>query len=268
MGNRIAVAIPGIVAAIAVVYVGGPLFLAAALVIAFGAIYEYLTLVAGGEPLRWAAFAGVGVLVVLPFVIDPPERAVALGSAAAVMLAAVAALMLKDRVEVTIQVSLTVLGAIWIGVPLGLFVATREIDHGRAAGHGAAAIANILVGTWAFDTFSYFGGRLWGKHPVAPRTSPKKTVEGLISGVVGGTLAVWVAGLYMDWIDHAQSLLLGLILCAFAYVGDLFESLIKRDIGVKDSGRILGEHGGVLDRFDAILFTAAAGYFATVWLVG
>lgn len=266
MGNRIAVAIPGIAVAIAVVYVGGPLFLAAALAIAFAALYEYLNLVAGIEPLRWAAYASVAATVILPFVIDPPERAVALGAGSTVLLAAVAGLILRNREEVTIRIALTVLGAVYIGVPMALFVATREIDQGAAAGHGAAAIANILVGTWAFDTFSYFGGRMWGTRAVAPRTSPKKTVEGLVAGVVGGTIAVWVAGLYMDWIGHAESLLLGLVICGFAYVGDLFESLLKRDIGVKDSGRILGAHGGVLDRFDAILFTAAAGYFATVWL--
>lgn len=267
MGNRIAVAIPGIAVAIAVVYVGGPLFLAAALAIALAGIYEYLNLVAGIEPLRWAAYAAVVATVALPYAVDPAERAVTMGVGLAVVLAAISGLLLRDRQEITIRIALTVLGAVYIGVPMGLFVATRQIDHGRAAGHGAAAIANILVGTWAFDTCSYFGGRMWGSRPIAPRTSPKKTVEGFLAGLAGGTLAVWVAGLYMDWIDHLQSLALGVIICGFAYAGDLFESLLKRDIGVKDSGRVLGAHGGVLDRFDAILFTAVAGYFATVWIV-
>jgi phosphatidate cytidylyltransferase len=261
LGSRIAVAIPGIALAIAVVYVGGPLFVAVVVAIALVGIYEYLNLVAGIAPLRWAAYAGTALTVALPAMVDPPERAVALGAAAIVVLSAVAGLILRNREEVTIRVALTVLGAVYIGVPLGLFVATRELPN------GAGAVANILIGTWAFDTFSYFGGRLWGTHPIAPRTSPKKTVEGFVAGVVGGTIAVWVAGLYMDWIDHLQSLVLGLVICLFAYVGDLFESMLKRDIGVKDSGRILAGHGGVLDRFDAMLFTAAAGYFATVWLV-
>jgi len=261
LGSRIAVAIPGIVLAIAVVYVGGPLFVAAVAVIALVGVYEYLNLVAGVAPLRWAAYAGTAVTVALPSVVDPPERAVALGAAAVVALSAVAGLILRNREEVTIRVALTVLGGVYLGVPLGLFVATRELPH------GAAAVANILVGTWAFDTFSYFGGRLWGTHPIAPRTSSKKTVEGFVAGVIGGTLAVWVAGLYMDWIDHLESLVLGLVMCLVAYAGDLFESMLKRDIGVKDSGRILAAHGGVLDRFDALLFTAAAGYFTTIWMV-
>ena len=261
MGSRIAVAIPGIVLAIAVVYVGGPLFVAAVMAVALVGVYEYLNLVAGIAPLRWAAYVGTAVTVALPAMVDPPERAVALGAAAVLVLSAVAGLILRNREEVTIRVALTVLGGMYLGVPLGLLVATRELTH------GAAAVANILVGTWGFDTFSYFGGRLWGTHPIAPRTSPKKTVEGFVAGVAGGTIAVWVAGLYMDWIGHIESLVLGLVICLVAYVGDLFESMLKRDIGVKDSGRILAGHGGVLDRFDALLFTAAAGYFTTVWLV-
>lgn len=261
MGSRIAVAIPGIVLAIAVVYVGGPLFVAVVAAIALVGVYEYLNLVAGIAPLRWAAYAGTAVTVVLPSIVDPAERGVALGAAAVVVLCAVAGLILRNREEVTIRVAMTVLGGIYLGVPLGLLVATRELPH------GGAAVANILVGTWAFDTFSYFGGRLWGTHPIAPRTSPNKTVEGFAAGVVGGTIAVWVAGLYMDWIDHLESLVLGFVICLVAYVGDLFESMLKRDIGVKDSGRVLGGHGGVLDRFDALLLTAAAGYFTTVWLV-
>lgn len=261
MGNRIAVAVPGIALAIVVVYMGGPLFVAAALAIAVVGVYEYLNLVAAIVPLRWAAVAGTCATVVLPALIDPAERAVVLGVAVSVVLGAVAGLLLKHREEVTMRVALSVFGAVYLGVPLGLFVATRELPN------GAGAVANVLVGTWAFDTFSYFAGKMWGSHAIAPRTSPNKTVEGLVGGVVGGTLTVWIAGLYMDWIDHLQSLALGVILCAFAYAGDLFESMLKRDIGVKDSGRLLGAHGGVLDRFDAMLFTATAGYFATIWII-
>ena len=261
MGNRIAIAVPGIVLAIVVIYIGGPLFVAAALVIAVVGVYEYLNLVAEIVPLRWAALTGTAATVVLPSLVDPAERAVVLGVAVSVVLGAVAGLLLKHRDEVTIRVALSVFGAVYLGVPLGLFVATRELPH------GAGAVANVLVGTWAFDTFSYFTGKMWGRHAIAPRTSPNKTVEGFVGGVAGGTLAVWVAGLYMDWIGHLESLALGVILCGVAYVGDLFESLVKRDIGVKDSGRLLGAHGGVLDRFDAMLFTATAGYFVMIWLV-
>ena len=71
----------------------------------------------------------------------------------------------------------------------------------------------------------------------------------------------------MDWINWWQSLVIGLALCLAAYVGDLFESMIKRDVGVKDSGKILAGHGGILDRFDSLLFASLAGYFLTTWIV-
>jgi phosphatidate cytidylyltransferase len=160
------------------------------------------------------------------------------------------------------RMTVTLFGAVYVGLPLGILVAARELSH------GAAIVANILVGTWVFDTASYVGGRLWGSHPVAPRVSPGKTVEGLVIGLAVGTLGVWVAQLYESWISGIEAVALGAIICVAAFVGDLTESMIKRDVQVKDSGKLLLGHGGVLDRFDGLLFSAIAGYFATVWLVG
>jgi phosphatidate cytidylyltransferase len=118
-----------------------------------------------------------------------------------------------------------------------------------------------------FDTASYLGGRMWGRIPIAPRTSEKKTVEGALIGGAAALLAVWVAGLYMDWLGGWESLMLGLVISLAAFLGDLFESVLKRDAGAKDSGRLLLGHGGVLDRFDSMLFAGVAAYFATVWVV-
>ncbi len=262
MINRILIAVPGIAVAVGAVWLGGWAFSIALAIVAGLAVTEYLGLLSAAHPVRWAAYAGVLVTVGLAATLDIPERGVLVGVGASVMLAAIGGLMLVERTEVAKRVALTAFGAVYIGVPVGLLIALRDLEF------GAAAVANILIGTWAFDTFSYFGGRLLGRHPIAPRTSPKKTVEGFVVGVVGGTASVIVAGLWMDWIDWHESLVLGVVICAVAYVGDLFESLMKRDLGIKDSGRLLGEHGGVLDRFDALFFTSVAGFYATVWLVG
>lgn len=266
MRSRILVAIPGIAVAILAIVLGDPLFAVLLVAVAALGMFEYLNMVAPLDPIRWAAYAGAVAAVALPGIfgtldVATPIDGVVAGVVAAVVLAAAGGLMLRDRGEVTMRIGVSAFGAIYIGLPLGLFVALRELPN------GAGAVTNIIVGTWTFDTFAYFGGRLWGRHAVAPRTSPNKTVEGVVVGLVCGVLAVALAGVYMDWLTVGDSLVIGVVVCAFAYLGDLFESLVKRDVGIKDSGSLLAGHGGVLDRFDALFFTAAAGYLATVWLV-
>ena len=252
---------PGIAVAVAAVALGGPLFVAAVLLIAVLALYELYNLTAAWGPLRWAGYAGSLVVVLAAWLHDAPEHGLLIGLGASLAMAAIAGLMLNRREDVTVRVAVTLLGVVYVGVPMAVLVLTRELPD------GAGAVANVLVGVWAFDTASYVGGRLWGRRPIAPVTSPRKTVEGAAVGLIVGTLSVVVAGLYMDWIEWWQSALLGLAICPAAYLGDLFESLLKRDAGAKDSGRILLGHGGVLDRFDALLFGAVASYVVTIALV-
>ena len=125
---------------------------------------------------------------------------------------------------------------------------------------------DVLIGTFIADTVAYFGGRAWGRRQLAPRISPNKTVEGLVSGIVGGTFAFWLFGLAYqhEWFHGGDRLIIGLAVAIFAPLGDLFESMIKRDLGVKDTGRFFGAHGGALDRLDAVLFTVVAGYYVSV----
>jgi phosphatidate cytidylyltransferase len=261
LASRLAIAIPGIAIAIAVVAVGGPLFALAAAAIGVLGLYELYSLTAAQRPLRWAGYVGTVLTIVLAWGYDPGERGVVLGLGVSLVLVAVGGLILARREEITARMATTLLGVVYLGLPLALLVLIRELPD------GAGAVVNVLVGVWVFDTASYVGGRMWGKTPIAPRASPNKTVEGAVIGLAAGTLAVWIAGLYMDWITGWESLILGLALCPAAYLGDLFESMLKRDVGAKDSGRLLLAHGGVLDRFDALLFGAVAGYFVTVWLV-
>lgn len=260
-GGRIAIAIPGIALAIGAVALGGPAFAGAAAVFAIVGLYEFYNLTAGYRPLRWAGYLSAILMIGLAALTQDPERGVLAGVGACLGLVAVAGLMLARREEMVLRMGITTLGAIYLGAPLALLVAARELPE------GAGAVANVLVGVWVFDTASFFGGRLWGQRQIAPLTSPGKTVEGFAIGLVAGVLAVLVAGLYMDWISALESLLLGIVICLAAFVGDLFESMIKRDIGTKDSGRLLLGHGGVLDRFDSLLFAAVAAYFVTVVVV-
>jgi phosphatidate cytidylyltransferase len=133
--------------------------------------------------------------------------------------------------------------------------------------HGAALLVDVLVGTFATDTGAYATGRMFGAHRIAPSLSPNKTLEGLIGGFLIGTMAFWFAGLYQNWLSGADALIIGAAVAAIAPVGDLFASMVKRDLGAKDTGRLFGPHGGLLDRLDAVLFTIVVGYYLAVGLV-
>ncbi|MGI8595387.1 MAG: phosphatidate cytidylyltransferase, partial [Solirubrobacteraceae bacterium] len=158
----------------------------------------------------------------------------------------------------TLAMSVTLLGVWWVGLAIAHAVLLREVAHGNGV------LVDVLVGTFIGDTGAYFGGRAFGRRPLAPRISPNKTLEGLAFGFVFAIAATWAAGLYQDWLSGGQAVLIGLGVALAAPVGDLFESLVKRDVEIKDTGRLFGAHGGALDRLDAVLFTVPVGYY--VWL--
>src|SRR5438876_225443 len=137
----------------------------------------------------------------------------------------------------------TLARVVWIAIPFAHAVLLRNLPL-----HGGALLIDVLVGTFVNDTFAYFGGRLFGRHPLAPQLSPNKTIEGLVIGVVGGTMGFWFAGLYQDWLPGIDALIMGMCIAIVAPIGDLFESMLKRDLDVKDTGNVFGPHGGLLDR--------------------
>ena len=259
-GSRLLVAAPGVLVAIGVVVVGGGIFAAVVGILAILAMFEFYSLTAAWRPLRWAGYVGLIATIALAWGMTSPDHGVLLGLAIGMGCVALAGLLVARRDDITGRMATTALGFVYVALPFGLLVATRQLPH------GGGAVANVLVGTWVFDSASFVGGKLWGRRRIAPFISPGKTLEGLITGVIVGTASVWVAGLYMSWLSGWDSLILGLVICLAGFVGDLFESMLKRDIGVKDSGRLLMAHGGVLDRFDALMFATVAAYFVTVAL--
>ena len=137
----------------------------------------------------------------------------------------------RYRDGITVSMGVTLLGIVWIGVPLAHAVLLRDLPD-----HGAALFVDVLVGTFVTDTAAYATGRMFGSHKIAPSLSPNKTLEGLIGGFVIGTMGFWFAGLYQDWLSGVDALIIGAAVAAIAPVGDLFESMLKRDLGVKDTG--------------------------------
>lgn len=112
----------------------------------------------------------------------------------------------------------------------------------------------VFVLLWANDTFAYLTGKLLGKHKLFPRISPGKTIEGSFGGLLFTMVGVMVFSYYADWLTMKASVGMGLIAVVFGTLGDLCESMMKRQAGVKDSGRLIPGHGGILDRFDSVLF--------------
>ena len=129
----------------------------------------------------------------------------------------------------------------------------REDMFGNMAGPGLIILVFCLL--WANDIFAYLTGRLLGKHKLFPRISPGKTIEGSIGGLVFTLIAVFVFSRYASWLPISAALGMAAIAVVFGSLGDLCESMLKRQAGVKDSGKLIPGHGGVLDRFDSVMFS-------------
>ena len=164
MTRRLLVAIPGIAIILLAVALGGPVFALFALAIAIGALFEFYALTAAFMPLRAAGYATAVAAVLLALWVTPSERAIILALTLGLLFAAVAALRVSNREEITLRVGTTLFGALYIAFPAGVLVLMRGLPD------GAGVIGNLLVGVWMFDPFSYFAGRLWGSWPMGPRT--------------------------------------------------------------------------------------------------
>jgi phosphatidate cytidylyltransferase len=160
---------------------------------------------------------------------------------------------IQDRLKDT---AITLFGVLYVGLTLSTLVATRSLPAGEFF------VFFVALVTWAADTGAYYAGTLWGTHLLAPSVSPKKTIEGVLGGLVLATGAALLAqAWFVPQLSQLDALILGLLLTGAGLLGDLCESAIKRSGGVKDSGGILPGHGGMLDRLDSLLFTAPAFYY-------
>lgn len=258
--KRVLVALPWIVFAIAITVAGGPVFALAMAVIGIVAVGEFTGIASRYRPLVLPAYISVAGLIAAAYL--GTSYSVLMVLAASVPLLFAFAARARYREGATVSLGITLLALVWIGVPLAHAVFLRELPD-----HGAALLIDVLVGTFVADTAAYATGRMFGSHKVAPNLSPNKTIEGLIGGFVIGTMGFWFAGLYQDWLSGVDALIIGAAVAAMAPVGDLFESLLKRDLGTKDTGTLFGPHGGLLDRLDAVFFTVVVGYYLSVAVV-
>jgi phosphatidate cytidylyltransferase len=250
-------AVLAVVAALIVSH-GGALYFGVVTLLALLGLVEFFRLVRRYKPLTLAGFLSVGLMLSLAWWGTPLALLGAI--AAAVALSALLGMMIGPKPGVTARIGVTVAGALYVGLGFSFLLLMRELSLPEAPQFGRDMVLTVVFGTWAGDTMAYFTGKYFGATPMTPVLSPKKTWEGFAGGLIGTVLLVVLIGLYTE-LGPLQSVILGATIGVVGPVGDLFESLVKRDVQIKDSGRGIPGHGGVLDRFDALLWTAVASYF-------
>jgi len=179
--------------------------------------------------------------------------------------------MFRKRDHVLENVAVTFFSTAFTALAMSYFIRLQQLGYAGEGGHiGGYAVLTVFVGVWTCDTMAYFVGSAIGKHKIFPRVSPNKSWEGSLSGLIGSLIALvlivkagWLPGL-----SYLDALMLGLITGVAGQVGDFAESLVKRDVGVKDSSNLLPGHGGAWDRLDSILFAAPLSYFYLTMVVG
>lgn len=252
--SRLVVVAVGLPVVLGLAWLGGWWMFALLVVAAVIALDE---LYRAGREFRPLALAGFGGLVACLLGIQLGGVGwMAAGAMLTLPLAFVFVLFAETRQRATISLAFTVLGVVWIGMGLGHLILIRAIPE-----HGRLAIFTVLIAVFAADSGAYLIGRLAGRHKMAPTLSPGKSWEGFFGGLAAGVFATWVALYRTGFADSWRSLLLGLAIVVAAVLGDLLQSLVKRDVGIKDSGRILAGHGGVFDRVDSLLVAVPVAYY-------
>jgi phosphatidate cytidylyltransferase len=259
--SRVVVGLIGLPIVLGVVYVGGWWVFALAAIAAGIALHEYWLLARPLAPLAPAGYIGAALALVGA---EMGGVGWMIGGVLTTFLFAFALKAISEaRQAATIAISGTVMGAVWIGCGLAFLILLRDLPV-----HGRLVAFSVLLAVWAGDTIAYVGGRLVGRHKLAPRTSPGKTWEGLVFGTAATVFVAFIAFYKQDYLTIGQSIVVGVVIAIAAPAGDLFESLLKRDMDVKDTGTLLGGHGGMLDRLDALLFAAPAVYFTILAFTG
>lgn len=252
----------GIPALLWIIWNGGLIFTIFITIVALLALWEFYHLAAihdFGQPQTWTGYVlTLGIMAIYGFY--PELQGVTLlAFSVSAFIVVVLVELFRNRPNPTRNFGMTVLGVFYIPGLLGSFIWLRHWD----GIHLSHLTMGLFITVWVCDSFAYLFGKQWGTKKILPRVSPNKSWVGTISGVVGAFLTLTIMknlqflGGDFGWKDI---IILTFITGIFGQLGDFSESLIKRDAGVKDSGRLLKGHGGVFDRFDSLLFAGPLTY--------
>ncbi|HWR43129.1 phosphatidate cytidylyltransferase [Sporomusa sp.] len=263
---RILTAVIGIPVAIYIINYGTWIFAAAVALLALSAWHEFSRMMCAKDIKVQYNIGFFGVILVLGCAWLGNAQELIMVMVLLVLLTMVKT-VLSHRKFGVIEAAVTLLGTLYISLPFAHLILLRFTEQHQyiptalgSLSTGAAYLWLAFVGTWASDTLAYFVGSVLGRHKLCPAISPGKTYEGAAGGLVGSIAGVTAMGTLCG-LPITHTLILGFLVGIAAPLGDLTESALKRFTGVKDSGNVLPGHGGVLDRFDAIMFAVPVVYY-------
>ena len=257
--SRVLITIVGVPVVLYLVYLGDWWLFGLAAFAALIALHEFYVMARSLRPLVLAGYAGA-LAALLGAELGGPEWMLG-GFMLTLLLAFLLYGIAETRQSATVTMSSTVLGVAWIALGLGHLLLLRDFPE-----HGRLAVFTVLLAVFADDTAAYLIGRLLGRHKLAPSLSPGKTWEGFVAGTLAAIAVAFFALYEQDFLSIPESIALGAAVALAGAAGDLFESALKRDLQVKDSGQLLGGHGGMLDRIDSVLFASVAAFYVVIAL--
>ena len=255
--SRVLVTVVGVPVVLYLVFLGDWWLFGLALFASFVALHELYVMARSLRPLVLAGYAGA-LATLLGAHVGGAEWMVG-GFMLTLVLAFLLYGIAETRQTATVTMSTTILGTAWVALGLGHLLLLRDVPE-----HGRLAVFTVLLAVFADDTAAYLVGRLLGRHKLAPSLSPGKTWEGFVAGTAAAIVVSFFALYEQEFLTIPESIALGAAVALAGAAGDLFESALKRDLKVKDSGQLLGGHGGMLDRIDSLLFASVAALYVVL----
>jgi phosphatidate cytidylyltransferase len=264
--HRVITAAVGVPLVILAIWFGDPWFSLLIAAAALAGTYEFYRMANFDrrEPLIYLGLLWALALVLSSHYRNPGVLPIVI--TATMVISLICLLLRPSREKAFLDWAWTIVGALYVGWMLSYWLRLRGLEYGQNWVYLA------MLTTFANDTSAYFIGRARGRHKLAPTISVGKTREGAIGGLISAILAAIVIAMVLNLISpfnfkYWQIILLGFLVSIFAQIGDLVESLLKRNTGVKESGNLLPGHGGILDRFDSLIFVGAVVYYYVIWVV-
>ncbi len=263
---RIISAIVGIPLILGLIYLGDSYYALFILLVANLGMYEYTAMLGsrGYHLPAFLGFAGVSIFLAMVYLAPLLQQELIYPALITIVISlSLLVLIFFEKTDFT-ESALIFWGIIYLGGLCGYLILLRRLPEGMLFTY------LLFIGIWLNDTLAYFIGMKWGRRRLAPSISPRKSVEGSLAGIIGTTLLFYLAATFLAdsiGLSPVEGLLLGLVITVFGQLGDLVESAMKRKFAVKDTGNLIPGHGGVLDRFDSLLFAAPLVYYYAQLLV-